>query len=76
MLTAGEMTRAETEVLAQLNQPHVIMSPNQLVDALARQGVREDLVRRAVWRLIDQRQITLTSNWRLTSKVAEQAAAR
>ena len=62
---ADDLTEARTKVLEALRVSDEPLRPDELVQKLDATNTEESLTRVAMWSLIDQRQVTFTSDRRL-----------
>ncbi len=65
---SGDLGSVEQEVLRTLRESETGYSPANLIYSLKQSGLSEDLVRVAVWYLIDRAEVELTDNWVLDLK--------
>jgi hypothetical protein len=63
VVQALEIERAEQEVLKAVSSG--LSNPAMLIEKLATRGIDEELVRSAVWSLVDQGWLDLTRDWQL-----------
>jgi hypothetical protein len=64
---ADELNRVEQAILEELQASSAPMSPYDLVAALKKHNLKEDIIRAAMWYLIDRREIDLTTDRQLRS---------
>lgn len=69
MLVAGDrsLDRVESKVRQAVQASDRAYTPAQLIQHLSTQGEGEDLVRVAVWYLLDEHEIALTPDWKLAA---------
>jgi hypothetical protein len=60
-----ELDRAESAIVQVLRQNGRMWAPVEVIEQLKSEGWSEDLVRVAIWYLIDRTDVVLTLDWKL-----------
>ncbi len=61
------LEQAETKIRQTVQGSNEAYSPIELIRHLTREGMGEDIVRVAIWYLLDRHEIELTPDWKLAA---------
>jgi hypothetical protein len=69
-MSIKDLDRTEDAVMLAVQRHASNISPATLIDLLKAQGFREDVIRVAMWELLDRERLRLTANSRLVAEPA------
>jgi hypothetical protein len=67
VLTDDLLAEVEQEILNTLNEAREPYAPKELIDELTRRNFSDEIIRRAIWYLVDRKQIRLTPEFRFAA---------